>query len=118
MWRSNSHCCSSIHADEPASLSTRQASRQRMISVRRNRCSYAARGTESEADCETKQDFTADPPLGTFGTLGRNAIYGPRFWNVDFAVAKSVSLTEKLALQLRAEIFNIFNHPNFALPNF
>jgi hypothetical protein len=60
----------------------------------------------------------ADPPLGTFGTLGRNAIYGPRFWNVDFAVAKSVSLTEKLALQLRAEMFNIFNHPNFALPNF
>jgi hypothetical protein len=60
----------------------------------------------------------ADPPLGTFGTLGRNAIYGPRFWNVDFAVAKSLSLTEKLALQLRAEMFNIFNHPNFALPNF
>jgi hypothetical protein len=60
----------------------------------------------------------ADPPLGTFGTLGRNAVYDPRFWNVDFAVAKSVSLTEKLALQLRAEMFNIFNHPNFALPNF
>jgi hypothetical protein len=60
----------------------------------------------------------ADPPSGTFGTLGRNAIYGPHFWNVDFAVAKSTPLAEKLTLQLRAEMFNIFNHPNFALPNF
>jgi hypothetical protein len=60
----------------------------------------------------------ADPPLGTFGTLGRNDIYGPDFWNVDFSVAKSTSLTEHLKLQLRAEMFNILNHPNFALPNF
>jgi hypothetical protein len=60
----------------------------------------------------------ADPPPGTFGTLGRNAIYGPHFWNLDFAVAKSTSITENLKLQLRAEMFNIFNHPNFALPNF
>ncbi len=60
----------------------------------------------------------ADPPLGTFGTFGRNELYGPHFWNVDFAVAKSTRLTERVNLQLRAELFNIFNHPNFALPNF
>ena len=59
-----------------------------------------------------------DPPLGTFGTLGRNAIYGPHFVSVDFAVAKSTALTEHVSLQLRAEFFNILNHPNFALPNF
>jgi hypothetical protein len=60
----------------------------------------------------------ADPALGTFGNLGRNAIYGPHFVNVDFAVAKSTPLTERVNLQLRAEMFNLFNHPNFALPNF
>ena len=60
----------------------------------------------------------ADPPLGTFGTLGRNSIYGPKFWNVDFAVTKNTSITDTLKVQLRAEMFNIFNHPNFALPNF
>src|SRR4029077_21156370 len=65
-----------------------------------------------------KGNAFADPPLGTFGTLGRTSVSGPRVWNLDCAVAKSVSLTEKLALQLRAEMFNIFNHPNFALPNF
>jgi hypothetical protein len=60
----------------------------------------------------------AQPPDGTFGNLGRNAIFGPKFWNVDFAVTKSTRVFERLTLQARAEFFNIFNHPNFALPNF
>lgn len=55
---------------------------------------------------------------GSFGDLGRNAIYGPRFWSVDFALSKDTRIFERLNLQLRAEFFNIFNHPNFALPNF
>jgi hypothetical protein len=58
------------------------------------------------------------PAVGTFGNLGRNAIFGPRFWNVDFSITKQTYLTERVSLQLRAELFNIFNHPNFALPNF
>jgi len=58
-----------------------------------------------------------DPPYGTFGDLGRNAIYGPKYWDLDFAVSKNTPITERLNLQLRAEFFNIFNHPNFALPN-
>jgi hypothetical protein len=60
----------------------------------------------------------ADPPTGAFGNLGRNQIFGPHFWNVDFAVSKNTQLFERVNLQLRAEFFNIFNHPNFALPNF
>ena len=64
----------------------------------------------------------AQPPsptgqAGTFGDLGRNAIYGPKFWNLDFALAKNTQLFERVNLQFRAELFNIFNHPNFALPN-
>lgn len=58
------------------------------------------------------------PADGTFGNLGRNAIFGPKFWNVDFALAKSTQIFDRLNLQFRAEFFNIFNHPNFALPNF
>jgi len=60
----------------------------------------------------------ADPPFGTFGTLGRNAIYGPHYADFDFAVTKTTVITDRLNLQLRAELFNVFNHPNFALPNF
>jgi len=58
------------------------------------------------------------PNVGSFGDLGRNAIYGPHFWSVDFALSKDTRIFERLNLQLRAEFFNIFNHPNFALPNF
>jgi len=39
-------------------------------------------------------------------------------WQSDFAVRRQFHLAENLSLQFRAEFFNIFNHPNFALPNF
>jgi hypothetical protein len=57
------------------------------------------------------------PSDGTFGDLGRNAIYGPGYRNLDFSVTKNTSLGEKFGLQFRAEFFNIFNHPNFAQPD-
>jgi hypothetical protein len=59
----------------------------------------------------------SQPADGTFGDLGRDSIFGPNYWNADFSVSKSTPLFEGLNLQLRAEFFNIFNHPNFALPN-
>jgi hypothetical protein len=59
----------------------------------------------------------ANPRFGTFGDLGRNSIYGPHFWDLALALAKNIPITERVSLQLRTEFFNIFNHPNFALPN-
>ena len=56
------------------------------------------------------------PAYGAFGDLGRDSIFGPGLSNVDFSITKNTRLTERLNLQLRAEFFNIFNHPNFALP--
>jgi hypothetical protein len=56
------------------------------------------------------------PATGTFGNLGRNAIYGPGFWNVDVSLIKTLKVSERASLELRAEVFNVFNHPNFALP--
>jgi len=60
---------------------------------------------------------TASDPYGYFGTLGRDQVFGPGFWNIDFSTTKNFQLHEGLTLQFRAEFFNIFNHPNFALPN-
>jgi carboxypeptidase family protein len=51
------------------------------------------------------------------GTLGRNALRGFGIWQVDTALRRQFNLTEHLKLQLRAEAFNVFNHPNFADPN-
>jgi len=52
----------------------------------------------------------------SFGNLSRNAITGPGFADVDFSLEKNTKITERLNLQLRADIFDIFNHPSFANP--
>jgi hypothetical protein len=50
----------------------------------------------------------------TIGDVGRNPIRGPAFFQWDMSGMKNFSLTEKVKLQFRADIFNILNHPNFA----
>ncbi len=50
------------------------------------------------------------------GKLGRDAIIGPDFLNTDFSVTKNTKITEKLNLQFRSEMFDVFNHPNFGNP--
>ena len=51
-----------------------------------------------------------------FGNLGRNAFVGPDFKNFDVSVVKNNNLGEHVKMQLRLDIFNLFNHPNFANP--
>src|SRR5215471_5496285 len=50
------------------------------------------------------------------GSLGRNTIVGPNFLNTDFSVTKNTKITERFNVQFRAELFDIFNHPNFGDP--
>jgi Carboxypeptidase regulatory-like domain/TonB-dependent Receptor Plug Domain len=57
------------------------------------------------------------PPPNQQGNLGRNIIRGLPAWQIDMAIRRQFNLTEKLNLQLRAEAFNIFNHPNFGTIN-
>lgn len=56
------------------------------------------------------------PPTGEQGDLGRNALRGFGAWQADFAVHRQFHLTQKAGLQFRAEMFNVFNHPNFGPP--
>jgi hypothetical protein len=55
----------------------------------------------------------SDPAPNTIGTCGRNSVRGPRFTQWDFNVVKTTKITEKLGLQVRFEVFNLLNHPNF-----
>ena len=57
--------------------------------------------------------------VGTLGNVTRNTIRGAPFNNLDFSITKDTPLKfrEGAALQFRAEFFNIFNHPNFGVPN-
>ncbi|HXG68700.1 MAG TPA: TonB-dependent receptor, partial [Blastocatellia bacterium] len=59
----------------------------------------------------------AFPPFGSFGNAGRNILEGPGYQNVNASLVKNATLTEELKLQIRAEFFNLFNHPNFDLPD-
>jgi hypothetical protein len=61
--------------------------------------------------------FSKTPPTGRVGTSGRDQYYGPGLVNFDFAAAKSFPLgTERMHLQFRADLFNLFNHTNFSNP--
>jgi hypothetical protein len=64
----------------------------------------ACAGGDSPANCQ-------------FGTLGRNALRGPDFAWSDFYVTKLLPLTERVKLRFDVQVFNVFNHPNFGLPN-
>src|SRR5580704_5647005 len=48
------------------------------------------------------------PLPGTYGNVGRNILQGPSLVETDLSAAKKFVLTERLNLQFRAEIFNLF----------
>lgn len=52
-------------------------------------------------------------PLGTFGDSPRNPLRGPSAQVWDFGVMKNFPVHESIALQFRAQAFNIFNHPGW-----
>jgi hypothetical protein len=56
------------------------------------------------------------PPSNQQGSLGRNVLRGFPLNQVDLSLRRQFNLSERLNLQLRGDIFNIFNHPNFADP--
>jgi hypothetical protein len=56
------------------------------------------------------------PGTQHFGSLGRNSLVGPGYANLDLSLFKTTPLGEQVKLQLRAEVFNVLNHPNFSSP--
>ncbi len=64
----------------------------------------ACAGGDNPTDCQ-------------FGTLGRNALRGPDFLWSDFYITKTIPLSEHMRLRLDGQFFNVFNHPNLALPS-
>ena len=48
--------------------------------------------------------------------MGRNAIIGPGFNNVDFSLIKKTKINERFSHEMRFEAFDVLNHPNFGQP--
>ena len=59
----------------------------------------------------------AAPPAYTFGSVGRNSVYGPSLQTMDLALVRGFSLAEKARFETRAEFFNGLNHTNLGTPN-
>lgn len=59
----------------------------------------------------------APPTRYTYGNAGRNLLYGPGLYNVDFSLFKNFQIVERARLQFRSEFFNFFNTPAFSNPN-
>ncbi len=68
-------------------------------------------------DCQFNIAAFSNPGDGVFGNAGRNILRGPNFAQVDLSIFKSTKLTENTSLQLRMDIFNLFNRTNFADPS-
>src|SRR5262249_39051408 len=62
----------------------------------------------------------ASPQLvedGSFGATRRNSFRGPKYFNSDFSVLKSFKFGERVGFGIGANMYNVFNHPNFGNPN-
>jgi carboxypeptidase family protein len=59
----------------------------------------------------------ATPPAFTYGSAGRNSVYGPPLQTLDFALARTFCFTERANFQFRAEAFNALNRVNLGTPN-
>jgi len=63
--------------------------------------------------------FCAPPTIGNgfdWGSTGIGVLRGPGQANTDFSITKTTPIGERQTLQFRSEFFNLFNHPQFALP--
>ncbi len=59
----------------------------------------------------------ATPAPYTYGNCGRNTLFGPGRTNFDQSIFKQFHIGDRLMVEFRAEVFNIFNHPQFGQPN-
>jgi len=64
----------------------------------------ACTGGDSTANCQ-------------FGNTGRNSVRGPHYTGSDIYITKTIPIKEGITFRFDTQMFNAFNHPNFALPS-
>ncbi|SPE18173.1 Cna B domain-containing protein [Candidatus Sulfotelmatomonas gaucii] len=75
-------------------------------------CSLEIQGTQASAT-----GTTAPTVYTGLGTMQRNAFTGPGFADLDMSGEKETKIFENLSFTLRADAFDILNHPNFGQPS-
>ena len=61
--------------------------------------------------------FVDDTVPDTYGNSGINPLYADGQQQLDSSLSKTFNITERLNLQFRVDVFNTFNHTNFAAPD-
>jgi hypothetical protein len=59
----------------------------------------------------------AAPAAFTYGSVGRNTVYGPGMQTLDLALVRSFAVRESARIEVRGEAFNALNHSNLGTPN-
>lgn len=88
-------------------------------------CGYAwlpnVVGNPSVSNPSPKEWFNpaafATPKPGTFGNERRNMLIGPAWRDLDLSLGKSFRVRHGMQLEIRADSFNVLNHPNFGQPS-
>ncbi len=71
----------------------------------------------STVDPSTGACYGGDSPaMCQFGDIGRNTLRGPQFFTSDWYLTKRIAASKRTTLRAELQVFNLFNHPNFALP--
>ena len=73
------------------------------------------RGVAADGAAPFAGQLFLNPQPGTQGSLQKRALDGPPFRSYNFSVVKAFQITERQSLELHADFFNVFNHPNFYL---
>ncbi|HXJ11237.1 MAG TPA: TonB-dependent receptor, partial [Candidatus Limnocylindrales bacterium] len=79
-------------------------------------CTFSAAPVSPDPTSPNNKVYPIMPGTCHPGSLGRNALRGPDFVNTDFSVTKDTKITERLNLQFRTDMFDVFNHANFGNP--
>ena len=88
-------------------------------SWRPNRVGNVTLSNPSVQEWFNTADFQQPTPY-TFGNSGRNILYCPGFQEVNVSLSKAFRLAflgEAGKIQIRADSYDVLNHPNFAMPN-
>jgi hypothetical protein len=103
-----------------------QIGRPHLSTARPDRADYFGEGANNAAAFFSIPIHLAGgtgPNQGRFGSLGRETFRGPAFYNYDFAFIKDTpfgqrkSGAERVSVQFRSELFNLFNIVTLGLPN-
>jgi hypothetical protein len=77
---------------------------------------YTSANSSCKALYPTATNAYALPTIYTYGNSGRNTLRAQPLYQLDMSLNKVFSITESKRLEFRAEVFNLFNHPVFAIP--